>query len=111
MTNLGDKFAVIKTGGKQYIVSEGDKLHIEKLADDLQEGSSVSFDEVLLVAEGESVKIGEPKLEGAKVEAEFIENKRSKKIPVVRFRAKSNYKKVKSHRQNYSIVKITKISA
>ncbi len=103
-----DKFAVIKTGGKQYLVREGDKLRVEKL--DANEGDEVVFDEVLLVAEGDNVKFGDPKVEGAKVKAKLLKNDRAKKITVVRFRAKSNYKKVKGHRQHFSEVLIGSIA-
>ncbi len=109
MTNTSDKFAVIKTGGKQYIVREGDKIKVEKLSDELKEGDKVVFDEVLLIADGDNVQVGEPVLSGAKVEAEFIRNDRAKKISVMRFRAKSNYFKNKGHRQHFSEVLITKI--
>jgi len=112
MTKKQDnKFAVIRTGGKQYIVREGDTIKVEKLSDDLKEGASVNFDDVLLVAEGENVKIGEPTLSSAKVEAKFIENAKDKKISVIRFRAKSRYFKNKGHRQNYSKLEITKIAS
>ncbi len=104
-----DKFAVIRTGGKQYVVREGEKIKIEKLADDLKEGDKVNFDEVLLLADGEDVKVGEPTVSEAKVEAEFLKNDRAKKVSVIRFRAKSNYFKNKGHRQHFSEVLIKKI--
>jgi len=109
MTKNDDKFAVIKTGGKQYVVREGDRLRVEKLGDDLKEGSKVSFDEVLLVANGDDVKLGEPTVSGAKVEAELIKNDRAKKVSVIRFRAKSRYFKNKGHRQHYSEVLIKSV--
>ncbi len=104
-----DKFAVIRTGGKQYVVREGDTIQVEKLSDDLKEGDKVKFDDVLLKAEGDKVELGEPQVK-ASVEAELIETAKDKKKLVLRFRAKSNYKKVKGHRQYYSKVKITKIA-
>ncbi len=109
MTDENKKFAVIKTGGKQYVVREGDKLRVEKLNDNLKEGDKVVFEEVLLVAEGDNVKIGDPLVSGAKVEAELVKNDRAKKVSVIRFRAKSNYFKNKGHRQHFSEVLITKV--
>ncbi len=104
-----DKFAVIRTGGKQYLVREGDIIKIEKLSDDLKEGDKVKFDDVLLKADGDKVELGEPQVKSS-VEAELLETAKDKKVLVLRFRAKSNYKKVKGHRQYYSKVKITKIA-
>ncbi|MEX0910403.1 MAG: 50S ribosomal protein L21 [Candidatus Paceibacterota bacterium] len=102
-------FAVIKTGGKQYKVAEGDVLMIEKLPD-LKEGSKVVFDDVLLVEDDGQTKVGEPVVKGAKVEADFIEEGKRKKLLVLRFKSKSNYKKVKGHRQPFTKIKIAKIS-
>jgi large subunit ribosomal protein L21 len=82
---------------------------VEKIADDLEQGAKITFDEVLLLADKETVKIGEPTVSGAKVEAELIENGRDKKISVIRFRAKSRYFKNKGHRQPFSEVLITKV--
>ena len=101
-------FAVIATGGKQYVVREGDVLNIEKL--DKNEGDKFDFPEVLLVDDGKAAKVGTPAVAGAKVSAELIENGRDKKISVIRFRSKSRYFKNRGHRQPYSRVKITKIS-
>lgn len=102
-------FAVIATGGKQYIVHEGDSLNIEKLGGDYKEGGKVEFSEVLLIDDGKTTNVGEPTITGAKVTAEFIENGRDKKISVIRFRSKSRYFKNKGHRQPYTRVMITKI--
>ncbi|MBI4138942.1 50S ribosomal protein L21 [Candidatus Uhrbacteria bacterium] len=101
-------FAVIATGGKQYLVKEGDVLKIEKLP--AEKGGAVSFD-VLLVAEddGSKVEIGAPKL-AAKVSAEVMEQGRSKKISVVKYKPKVRYKKRVGHRQHFTSVKITKIA-
>lgn len=100
-------FAVIKTGGKQYKVAEGDVLMIEKIE---HEGDNVVFDDVLLVVNGE-VKIGTPKVAGAKVEAKIIEDGKAKKKMVFRYKSKTRQHKKKGHRQPYTKVQITKISA
>ncbi len=103
------KIAVIQTGGKQYKVSEGDSLKIEKLKGEHKSGDKITFDKVLLVDDGKDTKIGTPNVSGAKVEATFEENGRDKKISVIRFRAKSRYFKKKGHRQPYTKVKISAI--
>ncbi len=103
-------FAVIATGGKQYVVREGDFVNVEKLGDDFKEGAKIEFDEVLLRDNGKDTEVGEPTVKGAKVVAEFVENGRDKKISVIRFRAKSRYFKNKGHRQSYTRVKITKVA-
>lgn len=104
-------FAVIKTGGKQYKVAEGDKLLIEKL--DQPIGAEFDFEEVLLVGDGkaESVKIGTPLVEGAKVRARVLEHIRGDKKIVFRYKRKTRYKKKKGHRQPYTEVEILKITA
>ncbi len=102
-------FAVIATGGKQYIVREGDFLNIELLGGEKKEGAKIEFEEVLLTDNGKETKVGEPTVKGAKVMAEFIQEGRDKKISVIRFRAKSRYFKNKGHRQPYTRVKITKV--
>lgn len=101
-------FAVIKTGGKQYKVAEGDVLSVEKLD---HEGENVTLDQVLLWADGENVKIGRPLVEGAKVEAKILEEGKGKKKMVFRYKAKTRRRKKKGHRQPYTKVQITKISA
>jgi len=100
-------FAVIKTGGKQYKVAEGDTLVIEKLE---HEGDSVSFDDVLLVAGGE-VKVGKPNVAGAKVTAKILEEGKGKKKMVFRYKSKTRQHKKKGHRQPFTKVQITKIIA
>ena len=101
-------FAVIKTGGKQYKVSEGDVIKIEKLGD-VEAGKKVSFDEVLLVDDGSTAKVGSPTIKGAKVEGEVMQQGRHKKVIAVRYKSKSNYFKRYGHRQPFTEVKITKI--
>ena len=93
-------FAVIKTGGKQYLVHSGDVLKIEKL--DVEPGKEVVFDKVLLVAneDGTDVKIGTPYLDGVSIAATVESQSRDKKIRVVKFKRKVRYKRVRGHRQN-----------
>lgn len=100
------KFAVIKTGGKQYLVSEGQKLKVEKL--NMKEGQNVDFDQVLLYAEGENVEIGMPTL-NKKITAKVLAQGRSKKVRVVKYKPKVRYHKVYGHRQPFTEVEIQKI--
>jgi large subunit ribosomal protein L21 len=104
-------FAVIKTGGKQYKVAEGDKLLIEKL--DQPIGAEFDFEEILLVSDGtpESAKIGTPLVEGAKVKARVLEHLKGEKKIVFKYTRKTRYKKKKGHRQPYTKVEILKITA
>lgn len=103
------KFAVIKTGGKQYKVAEGQKLKVEKL--NAAEGSEVVFDNVLMVADDADLKVGAPKVEGAKVSAKVAKQARARKIIVFKYRPKKRYKKKTGHRQHFTELEITKISA
>ncbi len=100
------KLAVIKTGGKQHVVKEGDKLKLMKLI--AEEGDNVVFDEVLLVAD-KDVKIGNPLIEGAKVSAKVLKQGRSKKIIVFHYHSKTRYKKKAGHRQHFTEVEISSI--
>lgn len=102
-------FAVIATGGKQYLVKEGDSLRIEKLSDALKVGDAVSFDKVLLLSDEKETKVGTPHLAGSVVAAVITEAGRGKKIEVVKYKAKSRYFKLRGHRQPYMKVKIEKI--
>ncbi|MFH1193493.1 MAG: 50S ribosomal protein L21 [bacterium] len=97
--------AVIKTGGKQYIVKENDKLKVEKLEGN--EGDMVKLTEVLLADE----KIGSPLVEGAFVEAKILRQAKAKKIMVVKFKSKVRYLRTRGHRQNFTEIQITKIHA
>jgi large subunit ribosomal protein L21 len=109
---LSADFAIIKTGGKQYRVSAGDKLTIEKLAESEKEGSAgtkVLFEEVLLRSIGNQVEIGAPFLAGAKVEAKLLENFKEKTKIVFKYHSKARYKKKKGHRQPHTEVEILKI--
>jgi large subunit ribosomal protein L21 len=102
-------FAVIKTGGKQYKVSEGQTLKIEKIIGDYKEGDKIIFDEVVLLDDGKKTTVGTPTIKGQKVTAELIESAKGKKLRIQHFKSKSNYSKVNGHRQPFFEVKITKI--
>lgn len=104
-----DEFAVIATGGKQYQVSAGDVLKIEKIKGEFKEGDKISFDKVLLVDDGKDTTIGSPYIAGAKVEAELKEIGRAPKIDVIKYKAKSRYFKKRGHRQPYFKIRITNI--
>ena len=101
--------AVIKTGGKQYKVSPKDKLKVEKLEG--EEGTKIVFDEVLLVSseDGKDVKIGEPIIKGAKVEAKILKQARAKKVEVVKHKAKKRYNRRAGHRQYFTEVEILSV--
>ena len=100
--------AIIVTGGKQYTVSEGDVLFIEKLNVEAEE--VVKFETVLAVLDGENSKIGAPVVDGAVVEAKVVKNGKGKKIDVIKYKAKKGEKKHIGHRQPYTKVEITKIA-
>ena len=100
------EFAVIQTGGKQYKVSVGDTVKIEKLVGEHKEGDKITFDKVLLVDNGKDTTIGTPFIAGAKVEAELVEIGRTKKIIVVKYKPKSRYLIRQGHRQHFFKIKI-----
>mgnify|MGYP003394070031 CR=1 FL=1 len=101
------KFAIIETGSKQYLVKDGDVISVELLKDTEGKGSKVSFDKVLLTADGSDVVVGTPMVKGAKVSGEVIEDGREAKVTVIRYRQKSRYFKKKGHRQPYTKVKVS----
>jgi large subunit ribosomal protein L21 len=101
------KYAVIKASGKQFKVQEGDLIKLDKLKGKPKD--KLTFDEVLLVVDKEKATIGQPLIKGHKVSGEIVEQKKDKKIRVARFKAKSKYRKVKGHRSEITLVKITKI--
>ena len=101
-------YAVIKTGGKQYRVSQGDTLKVEKL--DAGEGDPVEFDQVLMVGEGEDVKVGTPYLDGSRVTATVKAHGRGKKVEIIKFRRRKHHMKRMGHRQDFTEVEITGIS-
>jgi len=100
-------YAVFRTGGKQYRASKGERLRVEKLEAD--EGANVSFDQVLLVGEGSSIKVGSPLLAGSSVSATVLRQGKSKKVSVVKFRRRQNYLRQHTHRQFFTEVEITDI--
>ena len=100
--------AIIVTGGKQYTVSEGDVIFVEKL--NVEAEATVNFEQVLAILDGENTKIGTPVVEGAKVEAKVVKNGKGKKLTIFRYKAKKNEKKKIGHRQPYTKVEITKIA-
>ncbi len=101
-------YAVIETGGKQYKVSEGDVIFVEKL--DVADGATVEIDKVLVVG-GDDIKVGAPYVDGAKVEAVAVKNGKSKKIIVYKYKPKKGYHKKQGHRQPYTKLEIKKIMA
>lgn len=101
------KYAIIKTGGKQYKVQEGDTLKIERLPEEA--GKNIELSQVLLLVDEANVLIGQPLVGGAKVEVKILEHHKGPKIRIAKFKAKSRYRKVKGHRQNLSKIKIEKI--
>ena len=101
-------FAIFVTGGKQYKVAEGDVIFVEKLG--LAEGEKVTFDKVLCV-NGETLSVGTPYVQGATVVANVLKNGKSKKIYVIKYKAKKNEKKKIGHRQDYTKIQIEKIEA
>ena len=101
-------YAVFKTGGKQYRASKGDTLKIEKL--DAAEGDSIEFDQVFMVGEGDNVKVGAPLVSGSKVKAKVLIQAKDKKVDVIKFRRRQNYRRTMGHRQWFTLVEITGIT-
>jgi large subunit ribosomal protein L21 len=106
---LAQMYAVIQTGGKQYRVEQGATLKIEKL--ELGTGDSIEFDKVLMVQSDDAVKIGQPFVEGGKVTATVVSQGRHKKVKIIKFRRRKHHMKQMGHRQYYTEVQITGISA
>ncbi|HEY4502640.1 MAG TPA: 50S ribosomal protein L21 [Candidatus Paceibacterota bacterium] len=104
------EFAVIKTGGKQYKVSAGDVLTIEKLPGELKEGDKITFDQVLLVDDGKETKVGTPIVAGAKVTATLEAEGKAKKINVIKYLQKSRYFKKRGHRQPFMKIRIDSLT-
>ena len=102
-------YAVFRTGGKQYRAAKGDVLRLEKIEAD--EGATVEFDEVLLVGEGSDIKVGTPLLDGGSVSGKVLNQGKTKKVNVVKFKRRKNYLRKGSHRQFYTEVEITDIKA
>jgi large subunit ribosomal protein L21 len=103
-----EMYAVIKTGGKQYRVAQGETLRIESL--DANAGDAIEFDQVLMVGEGSDVRIGTPLVDGGKVTATVKSHGRGKKVEIIKFRRRKHHMKRMGHRQNFTEVEITGIS-
>ncbi len=102
-------YAVIKTGGKQYRVAQGETLKIESVAGDV--GSAIVLDKVLAVGNGDSLKVGKPLLSGASVKATIVSNGRHDKVTIFKMKRRKHYQKHQGHRQNYTEIRIDGISA
>lgn len=102
-------YAVIKSGGKQYRIKEGDTLKLETLPQEV--GATVDFEDVLMVGDGESAKVGSPFVKGSKVSAKVVSHGRHHKVRIVKFKRRKHHMKWQGHRQNYTEVEITKIKA
>jgi len=101
------KFAIIETGGKQYKISNGQKLKIEKLPQ--SESGEIKFDKVLLIADEDSIKIGQPYIEGASINAKILKQGKARKKIVFRYHSKTRYRKKKGHRQRFTEVQVAEI--
>jgi len=102
-------YAVISTGGKQYKLAQGDVCRIEKL--DAEEGASVELDKVLMIADGDNINIGTPFVDGGKVTATIKSHGRAKKVEIMKFRRRKHHQKRTGHRQYYTEIEVTSISA
>jgi large subunit ribosomal protein L21 len=102
-------YAVFKTGGKQYRATTGDVIKVEKI--EAEKGATVELDQVLMVGEGEDVKVGAPYLEGGKVTATVVDHGRRDKINVIKFKRRKNYRRKMGHRQYFTQIEITGIDA
>ncbi|MCO6546751.1 MAG: 50S ribosomal protein L21 [Gilliamella sp.] len=101
-------YAVFQSGGKQHRVSEGQVVRLEKI--EVETGAEIVFDKVLMVANGEDIKVGAPFVEGATIKAEIVEHGRGDKVKIVKFRRRKHYRKQQGHRQWFTDVKITAIA-
>ena len=102
-------YAVFKTGGKQYRAATGDVIKVEKI--EAEKGATVELDQVLMVGEGEDVKVGAPYLDGGKVTAKIVDHGRREKIKIIKFKRRKNYRKQMGHRQYFTQIEITGIDA
>ena len=101
-------YAVIKTGGKQYRVEEGQVIRVETLS--AEAGETIDFSKILMVADGDDIKIGTPTVDGAKVSGKILEHGRHKKIEIIKFKRRKHHMKRQGHRQNYTAVRIESIA-
>jgi large subunit ribosomal protein L21 len=104
----GDMYAVVKTGGKQYRVSAGEKLRIEQIAAEV--GQEIQLEEVLLVADGDAIQMGAPLIAGARVTAKVLKHGRGDKVHIYKMRRRKHYRKSQGHRQNYTEIEILGIA-
>ena len=102
-------YAVIETGGKQYRVQEGDTIVVEKL--DVAVGEKVTFERVLMISDGDTVKVGTPVVESSNVYGTVVEHGKGEKVVIFKYKAKKDYRKKQGHRQPYTMIKIEKVSA
>ena len=102
-------YAVVSTGGKQYRVQKGETLRVEKIPGEV--GSKVTFDKVLMVADGESIRVGQPLIEKAAVQASIVEQDKAKKILVFKYKRRKRYRRKKGHRQPFTAIRIDGIEA
>ena len=101
-------YAIIRTGGKQYRVSEGDEIFVEKL--NAEAGDEIKFEEVLAIGEGDDITWGKPFVDGASVTADLVKNGKGKKIEILKYKPKKGYRRRMGHRQPYSKIKITSLA-
>jgi large subunit ribosomal protein L21 len=101
-------YAVISTGGKQYKVSEGQTIRVEKVPGDV--GSTVSFDRVLMFCDGDTIRVGQPTVEGASVTGRVVQQGKAKKVIVFKYKRRKGYRKKRGHRQHYTALKIDTIN-
>ncbi|MCW8933143.1 MAG: 50S ribosomal protein L21 [Gammaproteobacteria bacterium] len=101
-------YAVVKTGGKQYKVTEGEYLKVEKLEG--AEGDSIEIDQVLMIADGDKLKIGSPMLDGGKVTCKILSHGRAKKVHIMKFRRRKHHQKCTGHRQYFTEIEVTSIA-
>ena len=102
-------FAVVKTGGKQYRITKGDTIKVEKLTGEI--GDKIELSDVLMVADGDNVQVGRPCVEGARVQAEIVDQGRHRKITIFKMRRRKNYRRKMGHRQPFTAIKILDIGA
>lgn len=102
-------YAVVETGGKQYRVQEGDIIAVEKL--DLEVGEKINFEKVLLISDGETIKVGAPYVDACNVNGTVVEHGKGQKVIIFKYKAKKDYRKKQGHRQPYTMIKIEKVSA
>jgi large subunit ribosomal protein L21 len=102
-------YAVVNTGGKQYKVQKGETLRIEKIPGEV--GSSVTFDKILMVADGENIRVGQPVLENVSVQAQIVEQDKAKKILIFKYKRRKRYRRKNGHRQPFTAIRIDGIEA